>query len=101
MIANAAHKKVGSKFVQLSATTSGVSDVKEAVKVARNHKSLLKKKTLLFVDEIHRFNKLQQVCMHRSVIKFYPYFLLIGLPKLVSGAIKRLLSRVTAYSSVR
>ena len=61
LIANAARKRVGSKFVQLSATTSGVADVKEAVKVAKNHKSLLKKKTLLFIDEIHRFNKLQQV----------------------------------------
>ena len=50
-----------SKLVQLSATTSGVADVKEAVRAAQNSKKLLKRKTLLFVDEIHRFNKLQQV----------------------------------------
>ena len=61
IIASSAHTNAGSKFIQLSATTSGVADVKQAVKVATNHKSLLKKKTLLFIDEIHRFNKIQQV----------------------------------------
>lgn len=49
------------RFVQLSATTSGVADVKEAVKVAKNEKIMYKRGTLLFIDEIHRFNKLQQV----------------------------------------
>ncbi|XP_069112993.1 ATPase WRNIP1-like isoform X4 [Argopecten irradians] len=48
------------KFVQLSATTSGVNDVKEVVKVAKNDQRMLKKKTVLFLDEIHRFNKTQQ-----------------------------------------
>ncbi|XP_033754241.1 ATPase WRNIP1-like isoform X1 [Pecten maximus] len=48
------------KFVQMSATTSGVNDVKEAVKVARNDQRMLRKKTVLFLDEIHRFNKTQQ-----------------------------------------
>ncbi|XP_060084501.1 ATPase WRNIP1-like, partial [Ylistrum balloti] len=48
------------KFVQLSATTSGVNDVKEVVKMARNDQKMLKKKTILFLDEIHRFNKTQQ-----------------------------------------
>ncbi|XP_021352741.1 ATPase WRNIP1-like [Mizuhopecten yessoensis] len=48
------------KFVQLSATTSGVNDVKQVVKVAKNDQRMLKKKTILFLDEIHRFNKTQQ-----------------------------------------
>lgn len=61
IIATSARKTAGSKFIQMSATTSGIADVKEAVKVAKNYKSLLKKKTILFIDEIHRFNKLQQV----------------------------------------
>ena len=47
--------------MQLSATTSGISDVKEVVKVAKNEQQMFKRKTILFVDEIHRFNKLQQV----------------------------------------
>ena len=42
--------------MQLSATTSGINDVKEVVKVARNKQMIFKRKTILFVDEIHRFN---------------------------------------------
>ena len=61
IIANSAKQKQRMRFVQLSATTSGVSDVKETIKVAKNEKKLLKRETLLFIDEIHRFNKLQQV----------------------------------------
>lgn len=61
MLARAAQERHGTRFLQLSATTSGVAEVKEAIKVAKNEKALLRKKTVLFVDEIHRFNKLQQV----------------------------------------
>eukprot|EP00731_Ephydatia_muelleri_P026861 Em0018g961a len=59
-MAMSAQEKQGARFVQLSATTSGVADLKEAIKLAKNEKSLLRKKTILFIDEIHRFNKLQQ-----------------------------------------
>ena len=48
----------------LSATTSGIADVKEVIKVAKNDLRMMKRKTILFVDEIHRFNKLQQVSNH-------------------------------------
>ena len=41
---------------------AGVNDVKEAVKVAKNEKKLTRRQTVLFIDEVHRFNKLQQVC---------------------------------------
>ena len=61
IIAQLAKEKHKMRFVQLSATTSGVADVKEAVKVAKNEKIMFKRGTLLFIDEIHRFNKLQQV----------------------------------------
>lgn len=54
----------------LSATTSGINDVKEVVKVAKNEQQMFKRKTILFVDEIHRFNKLQQV--HLSLDNSYP-----------------------------
>ena len=50
------------RFVKLSATMSGVNDIKEAVKVAKNELTAFKRRTILFMDEIHRFNKLQQVC---------------------------------------
>lgn len=48
------------RFVKLSACTSGISDVKEVVKQAKSYQDTFKKQTILFMDEIHRFNKLQQ-----------------------------------------
>lgn len=48
------------RFVKLSACTSGINDVKDVVKQAKNFQDTLKKRTILFMDEIHRFNKLQQ-----------------------------------------
>lgn len=53
--------KESMRFVKLSATTSGINDVKEVVKQAKNFLDLSKRRTILFMDEIHRFNKLQQV----------------------------------------
>lgn len=47
-------------FVKISAVLSGVKDVRQVIDRARERKRLFKKKTLLFVDEIHRFNKAQQ-----------------------------------------
>lgn len=61
IIANSARISNKARFVQLSATTSGINDIKEVVKVAKNEQQMFKRKTILFVDEIHRFNKLQQV----------------------------------------
>jgi len=48
------------KFVELSAVASGVKDVREVLEAARDRLSVSGNKTLLFVDEIHRFNKAQQ-----------------------------------------
>ncbi|XP_059159318.1 ATPase WRNIP1-like [Physella acuta] len=54
-------KDVGNiKFVAMSATSAGISDVKELAKVAKNDLKMLRRKTVLFLDEIHRFNKTQQ-----------------------------------------
>ena len=49
------------RFIRLSATTSNIGEVKDAVQKASNELKLTKRKTILFMDEIHRFNKLQQV----------------------------------------
>ena len=49
-----------SVFRQLSAVTSGVKDLRELLDEARDRLSADGVKTLLFIDEIHRFNKLQQ-----------------------------------------
>jgi putative ATPase len=50
----------GSKFISFSAVTSGVKDIREVVSTAEMNISLKGQKTILFVDEIHRFNKAQQ-----------------------------------------
>lgn len=49
-----------SEFMQLNATTSGVKDIKETVEQAKLNIGMNNKKTILFIDEIHRFNKSQQ-----------------------------------------
>jgi putative ATPase len=49
-----------SVFRQLSAVTSGVKDLRELLDEARDRLSADGKKTVLFIDEIHRFNKAQQ-----------------------------------------
>lgn len=47
-------------FEKLSAVTSGVKDIKEVVSTAKTNLDLYNKETILFIDEIHRFNKSQQ-----------------------------------------
>ncbi len=48
------------RFQQLSAVTSGVKEVREVLDEARNELAASGRKTLLFIDEIHRFSKAQQ-----------------------------------------
>ena len=49
-----------SHFVQFSAVLSGVKDIRSVIDTAKSQLQLHRKKTILFVDEIHRFNKAQQ-----------------------------------------
>jgi putative ATPase len=48
------------KFRQISAVTSGVKELREILEAARNDAAAGGQRTLLFIDEIHRFNKTQQ-----------------------------------------
>ncbi len=48
------------RFVQLSAVTSGVKELRQVLETARDDLSAAGERTLLFIDEIHRFNKAQQ-----------------------------------------
>ena len=48
------------QFVKLNAVTAGVSDIKKAIEEAKNPFLNPTGKCILFIDEIHRFNKLQQ-----------------------------------------
>lgn len=47
-------------FVPFSAVTAGIKDIKEVIKQAKWHEQREGRRTILFVDEIHRFNKAQQ-----------------------------------------
>jgi len=47
-------------FVHFSAVLSGVKDIRAVIEIATDQQRLYRKKTILFVDEIHRFNKSQQ-----------------------------------------
>jgi putative ATPase len=49
-----------SNFLSLNAVLSGVKDVREAVEEARKNRELYDRRTILFVDEVHRWNKAQQ-----------------------------------------
>ena len=55
-----------SEFFQLNAVSSGVKDVREVIKIAKQNQ-LYNKRTILFIDEIHRFNKSQQDALLHSV----------------------------------
>ena len=48
------------EFVQINATSAGKKDMEEVVEAAKKNFGAYGKKTILFVDEIHRFNKSQQ-----------------------------------------
>lgn len=50
----------GAQFMAFSAVLSGVKEIKEVVQEANEEWKYRKRKTILFVDEIHRFNKAQQ-----------------------------------------
>lgn len=47
-------------YVELNAVTSGIKDIKNVIDEATREISMSGKKTILFIDEIHRFNKTQQ-----------------------------------------
>lgn len=53
-------KYTKSYFVQFSAVTSGVEQVRQVIAEARERLKFHRQRTILFIDEIHRFNKAQQ-----------------------------------------
>ncbi len=48
------------EFMQINATSAGKKDMEEVVAKAKDNQGMFNKKTILFIDEIHRFNKGQQ-----------------------------------------
>jgi len=53
-------KTTGAQFLAFSAVLSGVKEIKEVIQEANEEWKYQKRRTILFVDEIHRFNKAQQ-----------------------------------------
>src|SRR5436305_2106126 len=50
----------GAQFEQVSAVSAGVADLRRIVAEARERRNLYARRTILFIDEIHRFNRAQQ-----------------------------------------
>ncbi len=59
-LAQAIARSSGRRFVELSAITAGVKDVREVMREALDQRDLYGRSTILFLDEIHRFTKAQQ-----------------------------------------
>ncbi|MEW6352315.1 MAG: replication-associated recombination protein A [Thermodesulfobacteriota bacterium] len=53
-------ERSNSRFVRHSAVTAGVKEIREIAKKAREDRAYYKRRTILFLDEIHRFNRAQQ-----------------------------------------
>ncbi|XP_036374612.1 ATPase WRNIP1 [Megalops cyprinoides] len=60
IISSNSKKSGAARFVTLSATSASTNDVREVIKQAQNELRLFRRRTILFIDEIHRFNKSQQ-----------------------------------------
>jgi putative ATPase len=59
-LAAIAAKQAKARFVHLSAVSSGVADLRKVIEEAKKLQGLTDQRTVLFIDEIHRFNKAQQ-----------------------------------------
>ena len=69
-------EKSGRKFYKLSAVSSGVKDVRDVIEEAKKQNFFSVKSPILFIDEIHRFNKSQQDSLLHAVEK--GWIVLIG-----------------------
>lgn len=69
-------EKSGRKFFKLSAVSSGVKDVRDVIDEAKKQNLFSGKSPILFIDEIHRFNKSQQDSLLHAVEK--GWIVLIG-----------------------
>src|SRR5690606_6896194 len=75
-IAEIISEQSGRKFFKLSAVSSGVKDVREVIEEAKKQNLFSGKSPILFIDEIHRFNKSQQDSLLHAVEK--GWIVLIG-----------------------
>jgi len=59
-LAHIISNNTSANFIQINAVTSGIGEIKEIIETAKRDLGMYGKKTILFIDEIHRFNKAQQ-----------------------------------------
>lgn len=59
-LANVISNTTKAEFIKLNAVEASVKDVREVIELAKQNKSLYGKKTILFLDEVHRFNTARQ-----------------------------------------
>ncbi len=75
-LANVISRETHAHFEPMNAVTSNVAEIRKAIAEAKKRFDLKKQKTILFIDEIHRFNKAQQDVLMPDVEKGNP--VLIG-----------------------
>lgn len=75
-LAEIVSEQSGRKFYKLSAVSSGVKDVRDVIEDAKKQNLFSGKSPILFIDEIHRFNKSQQDSLLHAVEK--GWIVLIG-----------------------
>ena len=97
-LAHIVAKATGAHFASFSAVLSGIKEIKEVIAEAAKMKEFYNRKTILFVDEIHRFNKAQQDAFLPHVEK--GNIILIGATteNPLFEVISALLSRTMAYT---
>jgi len=59
-LAHIISRNIDGNFISFSAVTSGIKEIKKVIQAADNQRRVNQQKTILFIDEIHRFNKAQQ-----------------------------------------
>jgi len=68
-LAHIISKRTAGDFVRLNAVDASVKDVREVIEQAENNKNLYGRKTILFLDEVHRFNSARQDALLPAVEK--------------------------------
>lgn len=74
-LANIIANTTKSRFVQLNAVSSGVADAKKVIEDAKNTLEMYGKKTILMLDECHRWNKAQSDCVLAAIEQGYIVFI--------------------------
>jgi putative ATPase len=91
-------ERTKARFVSFSAVLSGVKEIREVTKEAEEERTFRRQRTILFVDEIHRFNKAQQDAFLPHVEKGTIYLIGATTENPSFEVISPLLSRVQVFT---